>query len=113
MDGSHDSAAQAAKAISELAPDAVESQQSAADQNGTTKRHLEDTDEPGAKRVKTDGENGLQVEPTETKADGGSEVNVKDEAKHAGDRKGPVSEVKAEDGEKKVLPKGTAPVKEE
>lgn len=113
MDDSHDSTAQAAKAISELVPDAVESQQSAADQNGTTKRQLEATEEPGAKRVKTVAENGLQVEPTETKANGGNEVNVQDEAKGDGDSKAPVSEVKAEDGERKALPKGTAPVKEE
>lgn len=114
MDDSHDSTSQAAKTISEVAPGAVESQQSAAAaQNGTTKHHLEDTDEPGAKRVKTEAENRLQAEPTEIKPNGGHEANVKDEAKGNGDGNAPVSEANAEDGEKKVLPKGTAPVKQE
>lgn len=93
--------------------DAPESQQPAVNQDGSNKRPLDDTGEPGAKRVKTDGENGLQNGPVETK------TTISDESKASGVNNALGSEMKGKDeveageSETKSLPKGTAPVKQE
>lgn len=92
--------------------DASESQPPAADQNASNKRSLEDTGEPGAKRVKTAAENAVQSESIETKATINDEVNVNGEISALVSETKSQGEAKAE-SEAKTLPKGTAPVKQE